>query len=70
MDTDGKYEGPPFIATFASILERINDSDAKYRRIGIAKMPEEGREEHGGKRNSYNCLNTFLSSRCTFSVMF
>jgi hypothetical protein len=42
---DGGYEGLNYMPTFALILERMNDSDAKYRRIGIAKMPEEGSAE-------------------------
>jgi hypothetical protein len=44
---DDGYEGLNYMPTFALILERMNDSDAKYRRIGIAKMPEEGSAEQG-----------------------
>jgi hypothetical protein len=40
-------EDQPYKPTFALILERMNDSDEKYRRIGTAKMPVEGSEEHG-----------------------
>jgi hypothetical protein len=38
---------PSHDVTFALILEHIGGSDATYRRIAVAKMPDSGSEELG-----------------------